>query len=87
MTTRRLSRLQSPPTAPRDVELAPEEAPPIRLRMVALRPDDKELFDKVQDFLAWREGRRFAQWDVFTIILAEALEKDGGRVAAALRRG
>jgi hypothetical protein len=41
--------------------------------------DDKEATDAVQAWYGFREGRRVPHWELYNLILAEALENKRGR--------
>ena len=43
---------------------------------INIRWEDKAVFDSVQTWLAYQKGRPVHQWDVFTFLLAAALETD-----------
>lgn len=66
-----------------EYELALDVFPRARTCMVALRREDKEVFDALQAWWHFRHGRRLTQWELFSLVLAEALENPGGRFAAA----
>lgn len=48
---------------------------------VNVRPEDKRVLDALQGLLSFHEGRALSQWDVFTIVLADALANRDGVVA------
>lgn len=43
---------------------------------VNIRWDDKTVFDGIKTWLQYERGRPITQWDVFTFILAAALENE-----------
>ena len=45
---------------------------------------DKEVFDAIQWWLTYRTGRPASQWDVFSFILATALENRDSPLASAV---
>ena len=57
-----------------------EVAPPRRTSSVEVRREDKELFDALQAWWLLRHGERLTQWELFTVLLVEALEGEGGRL-------
>lgn len=65
------------------VELALDVFPQARLATVMLRREDKEVFDALQAWWHFRHGRRLTQWELFSLILAEALEDPAGRFGPA----
>lgn len=50
---------------------------------VNVRWEDKEVFDAVRAWLSYRRGRVVSQWDVFSFVLATALENDSSELARA----
>lgn len=71
----------SVPFAP--FELAVEMPPPRRTRTIQLRVEDKEVFDSLQAWWFYETGQRLPQWEVFTLVLADALENPSGRFVRA----
>lgn len=63
-------------TGPDHVELA-FEAPVRRgTACVNVRWEDKAVFDAVRAWLSWRRGEVVTQWEVFTYLLAVALQNE-----------
>lgn len=67
------------------MELALEESPRRAVSSVNLRREDKFVFDALQAWLSMREARPVPQWDVFTLVLAAALENPSFEAAEAVR--
>lgn len=65
-------------------ELAFEEPPRRAPACVNVRRDDKEVFDRLAAYAAAFRGRRLFQWEVFTLVLAAALENPAFAEARAL---
>lgn len=61
-------------------ELAWQERRPVRryVNVVVLR-DDKEAADTVKAWYSFREGRPVAHWELYNLLLAEALQNEKGR--------
>lgn len=60
-------------------ELVPDVSPRRASACIAVHPADKEVFDRLQAYLAARRGRPVFQWDAFSVLLADALENPSGR--------
>lgn len=63
------------------VELALEVPPPRRVSLVAMRHEDKVVFDGLQAWLCYRTGRKHSQWDAMSVVLAAALGNPAGALA------
>jgi len=48
---------------------------------INVRPEDKVVLDALQGLLSFHKGRKLSQWDVFTVLLADALTNREGVVA------
>lgn len=54
--------------------------PPVRRFInLSITREDKEATDAVQGWFSFREGRRVPLWELYNVILAEALENEQGR--------
>ena len=60
-------------------ELALEEPPVRRFVNLSITREDKEAADSVQAWYSFREGRRVPHWELFNLVLAEALANPEGR--------
>ncbi len=65
------------------MELALDAFPVARTQVIALRREDKEVFDALQAWWHFRQGKRLTQWELFSLLLADALENADGRFADA----
>src|SRR5438094_924520 len=68
----------------RRVDVVAEEArgaPPLRTSSIAVRRDDKSVFDSYASYCEVELGRRLSQWDTFTLLLSEAMGNRRGRFA------
>lgn len=68
---------------PSRYELAIETPLRRALTSVNLRPEDKAVFDALQAFYSLRQGRALRQWEVFSLVLAEALASQEAELRAA----
>lgn len=57
-----------------------------KVATVAVRPDDKQVFDALQSWWRLQYGERLTQWELFTHVLAAALEDGSGVFAGARER-
>ena len=57
-----------------------DPVPPTRvLASINIRRDAKSLFDAMQMWLSYKEGRAMQQWEVFEVLFLAALaDQDGG---------
>ncbi|MEA3200615.1 MAG: hypothetical protein QOE90_2043 [Thermoplasmata archaeon] len=62
-------------------ELALETPPPPRLGSINVRPEDKAVFDAVQKLVSFHRGRSVTQWELFTMLLADAVANKRGLLA------
>jgi hypothetical protein len=62
-------------------ELALEKAPLPRFGTVNVRPEDKAVFDAMQQLMSFHRGRSITQWELFTILLADAMTNRKGVLA------
>ena len=60
-------------------ELAIHEAPERRFVNISVTREDKEAFDAVQAWYSFRAGRRVPHWELFNLVLADALDRQDGR--------
>ena len=60
-------------------ELALDTGPQRAFVNVSVTRDDKEALEAVQAWYSFREGRRVPHWELFNLILAEALQNEKGR--------
>ena len=73
-----------PRALPLDVFDLAVDAPMVRkVATIAVRPDDKEVFDAVQAWWHFRHKERLTQWELFTAVLAGALTNEKGRFVGA----
>lgn len=71
------------PSRPPSVELV-RDGPVVRkVTAVGVRYDDKVVFDALQAWWLIHRGERLAQWDLFSVVLSEALANRGGRLGGA----
>lgn len=54
-----------------------------KVSAVAVRPDDKVVFEALQSWWRLRYGERLTQWELFNQVLAAALERGEGPFAGA----
>lgn len=75
----------SPPAdpAPAGYELVLDEFPPRRTNLIALRADDKEVFDTLQAWWRVEHGERLTQWGLFSLVLGAALSNPEGPFVGA----
>lgn len=65
-----------PPSAPSNPFPPFAPVPPVRvLTSVNVRRDEKAVFDALQSWWSYREGRSLQQWEVFGRILQAAVEQ------------
>lgn len=64
-------------------ELVPE--PPVRRGTATINVSwpDKEVFDAIQWWLSYQEGRLVTQWEVFSFILSAALQNEASPLHTA----
>jgi hypothetical protein len=62
-------------------ELLFEAPPPPRLATINVRLEDKAVFDAMQGLINFHKGRRVSQWELFTIVLADAIASPEGAAA------
>lgn len=73
------------PLGPRaQVELAFETAPLRKVATYQIRYEDKVVSDALQAWHLWRYGKRVTQWELYSIVLAAALENRSGPFVGAL---
>ena len=72
MPRRMKVRPQDLRSSPPRVELVVDGPLEAQLTSINVRRDDKAAFDQVQGWLTVRLGKRVSQWEVFTVLLAEA---------------
>lgn len=65
------------------MELAVETPVVRKTATVQVRPEDKVLFDALQAWYLFTAGKRLTQWELFTLVLVDALENQAGRFAGA----
>lgn len=77
------NRLVADGLAPGGVELALDLPPVRRFATVQVLREDKFVFDALQGWYRAQTGRPVFQWDLFTLLLVEALDHDGDFAPAA----
>ena len=60
-------------------ELAIAVPPERRFVNVGVTREDKEAADTIQAWYSFREGRRVPHWELYNLLLAEAVENEKGR--------
>jgi hypothetical protein len=68
------------------VELVLETPVLQKVSTIAVRPEDKEVFDALQSWWRLRYGGRVTQWELFTHLLVAALGDGDQRFAGAQER-
>lgn len=68
---------------PEYYELAIEEQVQRGTSSINVRWEDKAVFDAIQVWLSYQRGASVTHWEVFTFILATALESESGALRAA----
>lgn len=58
-------------------DLVFDSNPSRALTSVNVRRDDKDVFDILQAYWTIRKGRALTQWETFTVVLAESLDRHG----------
>lgn len=70
-----------PPKSPSDPFPPFDPVPPVRvLSQVSARRDEKAIFDALQTWLSFREGRAIHQWEAFGIVLYAAFTGDRSKL-------
>lgn len=69
---------------PERYELVPEARVRRGTASINVSWPDKEVFDAIQWWLTYRMGRPASQWDVFSFLLAAALENKESPLASAV---
>ncbi|GEM_PF-3887645 len=54
---------------------------PPRLASINVRPEDKAVFDAMQGLVTFHRGRPVTHWELFTMILADAMTNQDGVLA------
>lgn len=86
MSATRVRQMTPDPVPPPAFEphyLELESRPERSFVTIMVRREDKEAFDALQMWLAYREGRRVTQWEMFNLVLAEAAGAPGSRFRRA----
>jgi hypothetical protein len=73
----------SPVPPPAGIEFVFDEFPPRRTLTIALRREDKEVFDALQAWWHFRMGERLTQWGLFSLLLEAALDNPHAPFAEA----
>ena len=63
-------------------ELALDEMPPRRTRTIEVGEPAKDVFDELQAWYFVQTGRRVTHWELFDLLLADAIENPLGRFRA-----
>ena len=66
-------------------ELALDAPAEPRLATVQVSREDKAVFDALQAWWLFRRGRRLTQWELFSLLLGDALGNDAGELSGARR--